>query len=111
MANMKTKGRGGSQPPNPATISKRSAPKSGKPVRTHPLNRGFPMSYRKPSAPVKATNPNAQTRQRLDRFSSIAHAHTNVTPPVKAYPINDRSKAAKRSKVAGDPKVMAQFRG
>ncbi|HEY7230060.1 MAG TPA: hypothetical protein VH558_06795 [Pseudolabrys sp.] len=111
MAKMKAKGRGGSQPPKPATISKRSAPKSGKPVRTHPLNKGFPTKFRKPSAPVKATNPNAQTRQRLDRFSSIAHAHTNVIPPVKAYPINARGKGARRGKVAGDPKVMAQFRG
>jgi hypothetical protein len=101
MAKMR-KGRGGSQPPKAPTINRRSPPKSGKPARVHPLNKGFPKSFRKGSAPLTATNPNAQTRQRLDKFSSIAHAHTAVAAPIKAYPINDRSKAKVTKPVDGD---------
>jgi hypothetical protein len=93
MAEMKAKRRGGSQPPKPATINRRSAPRSGKSARVHPLNRGFPTSFRKASSRVKVTNPNAATRQRLDKFFSIAHAHTSVATPIKAYPTNDRGRS------------------
>jgi len=60
------------------------------------------MSFRKASAPVMATNPNAETRQRLDQFSSIAHAHTSLAAPIKAYRINNCG-SIKKSRVNEDP--------
>ena len=95
------KGRGGSQPPKAPIIKKSVSPKSGKPAKTHPIYKGFPKDFRKGSAPLTATNPNAQTRARLDKFSSIAHAHTSVAAPIKAYPTNDRS-GIKLNKVTRD---------
>ena len=94
----------------PTTINKRSAPRSGKPVRTHPLSKGMPGSgnataFRRPSPPVPMPNPNKFQRDRMDALAATAHAHTNVTPPVKAYPINDRSGAGKKAKVSVDTKV------
>ena len=92
------------------TINKRSAPRSGKPVRTHPLTKGMPGSgnataFRRPSAPVPMPNPNKFQRDRIDALAATAHAHTSVAAPIKAYPINDRSGAGKKASVTVDNKT------
>jgi hypothetical protein len=92
------------------TINKRSAPRSGKPVRTHPLSKGMPgggnsTAFRRPSAPVPMPNPNKFQRDRMDALAVQAHAHTSIAAPIKAYPINDRSGAGKKAKVTVDTKT------
>jgi hypothetical protein len=98
---MKAKGKGGSQPPRAATIMKTAKPKSGKPVKTHPISYSMPP---KSGLKVAGGNPNKATRGRMDKLAMVAHAHTKVLAPVKAYPINKASKVGK-NKVTLDPKL------